>query len=494
MLMSFSYVNNRILTTNEPFLVLSPSTVKIVGRSAAIVLQQLHYWISSPKKYGVWDEDQRWIYNTYEEWQKQIKIFSTKTIQRAFKTLSDLNLVISKKMNKKASDQTKSYTIDYAKLSELIGVDATEPKKQEDKMAKSSGQNDSILIKNTKRTSKKTSITEEKVENQKFEVSNSKKNIPEEMLLAWNKIIEDNKKNVTITPLRARFLKKAFTDSFECDIDKWKEYCYKIASSKFLMGEVNEFKASLDWCLKFETIHRIKEGSYSQGTRNAAEIGNRNSSVLIDINNNIFQNESVEAFNIRKFIIKKIGNSLYASWFSDARISIKEGRGVVNVKNNFIKDHIKTQFRDLMEELSLEVNHSSDYLSLTESCELKYDTTQKTNLPSTEHIKFSLDEKYTNTKLRNILDESSMFFLGQIRRNKNSINGIKNSKKKIGINNKAFIIKPSKVVESSDSSANLTVESGKIMSKSSVKDTYNISFYECKNHQSTAFPRSIFLT
>jgi hypothetical protein len=153
--MSFSYVNNRILTSNEPFLVLSPSTVKIVGRSAAIVLQQLHYWISSPARYGNVEEDKRWIYNTYEEWQSQIKVFSTKTIQRAFKKLGDSGLVLSKKMNKKASDQTKSYTIDYEKLSELVDVDESNFVKTQDKVSSPSGQNDSIIIRNTKRTTKK---------------------------------------------------------------------------------------------------------------------------------------------------------------------------------------------------------------------------------------------------------------------------------------------------------------------------------------------------
>jgi len=272
--MSFSYVNNRILTSNEPFLVLSPSTVKIVGRSAAVVLQQLHYWISSPAHYGNVEEERRWIYNTYEEWQGQIKIFSTKTIQRAFKKLSDSGLVLSKKMNKKASDQTKSYTIHYEKLSELIDFDAPKFNRAQDKVSSSTGQNDSIIIKNTKRTTERTSFTEnvEPIQIGKENCSHMNTeselaNIPEEMLTIWNSIIEKNRTHLSITPLRVRFLKKAFADSFEKEMSQWREYCCKIDSSKFLMGEVNEFRASLDWCLKFETIHRIKEGAYNQGTR-----------------------------------------------------------------------------------------------------------------------------------------------------------------------------------------------------------------------------------
>ncbi len=374
MLMSFSYVNNRILTSNEPFLVLSPSTVKIVGRSAAIVLQQLHYWISSPARYGNVEDDRRWIYNTYGEWQNQIKVFSTKTIQRAFKKLGDSGLVLSKKMNKKASDQTKSYTINYEKLSELIGFNESKFAKTQDKVSSPSGQNDSILIRNTKRTTEKTSFTERDVENQ-----NEKKdsthikadtlpiNIPEEMLSIWNTIVEENKNQLSLDPLRTRFLKKAFTDSFDGDMNQWKEYCYKITSSKFLMGEVNNFKASLDWSLKFEKIHRIKEGAYNQGTR-ATEKGivkDSSGSALVDFDE-IIEHESKEGIDIRRKIIKKIGNNMYKSWFTESRIIMKEGRGIIFVSNRFRSDRIQTQFSNVLETLFLDVNISSDYASLKE--------------------------------------------------------------------------------------------------------------------------------
>lgn len=373
--MSFNYVNNRILTSNEPFLVLSPTTVKIVGRSAAIVLQQLHYWISSPAPYGNVEEDKRWIYNTYEEWQSQIKVFSTKTIQRAFKKLGDSGLVLSKRMNKKASDQTKSYTIDYEKLGELTGINESKSIKTQDKMSSPSGQNGSIIIKNTKRTTEKTYFTErdEKNQNEK-EYSTPIKtdtiaiNIHEEMLSIWNAAIEENKNQLSLDPLRTRFLKKAFTDSFQSDMNQWREYCNKIASSKFLMGEVNQFKASLDWCLKFETIHRIKEGAYNQVTRTAAKDLVRSSSESIETDlNKMMEHESAGAIDIRKKIIKKIGNDLYKSWFEESRIVMKEGSGTIFVANRFRSDRLQTQFGGVLEALFLDVNISSDYASLKES-------------------------------------------------------------------------------------------------------------------------------
>lgn len=372
--MSFNYVNNRILTSNEPFLVLSPSTVEIVGRSAAIVLQQLHYWISSPGQYGNVEDNKRWIYNSYEEWQNQIKVFSTKTIQRAFKKLCDLGVVLTKKMNKKASDQTKSYTINYEKLNELTGVGESHVSEGEDKLSSPSGQNDQIFIKNTKKTTEKTSFTkrEEKNQNKKedFMLTKTKissTSIPEEMLSIWNTVVDENKTQLSLDPLRTRFFKKAFTDAFQNNMDQWREYCYKIASSKFLMGEVNDFKASLDWSLKFEIIHRIKEGAYNQGTRITGKdlIKNSNESIEVDLNN-ITDHESREAISIRKKIIKKVGNSMYQSWFSKSRIIMKEGRGTIFVANKFRNDRIQTQFCDVLESLCLEVDFSNDYASMRE--------------------------------------------------------------------------------------------------------------------------------
>ena len=425
--MSFSYVNNRILTSNEHFLVLSPSTVKIVGRSAAIVLQQLHYWISSPARYGNVEEDRRWIYNTYEEWQSQIKVFSTKTIQRAFKKLSDSGLVLIKRMNKKASDQTKSYTINYEKLNELTGADESKSIKIQDKLSSPSGQNDQIIIRNTKKTTEKTSFTERDVENQ-----NEKKdsthikadtlpiNIPEEMLSIWNTIVEENKNQLSLDPLRTRFLKKAFTDSFDGDMNQWKEYCYKITSSKFLMGEVNDFKASLDWSLKFETIHRIKEGAYNQGTRATGKdlVKNSSGSAVLDFDE-IIEHESKEAIDIRKKIIKKIGNDLYKSWFTESRIIMKEGRGIIFVSNRFRSDRIQTQFSNVLETLFLDVNISSDCASLKEEEtqnkeDISCSNVEKNDLPNTNIEKHIPVE---NQNVLNVIPKISKDHIGTYNKN-----------------------------------------------------------------------------
>jgi hypothetical protein len=55
----------------------SPDLARVVGRTEAIFLQQLHYWLTSDKSHGFFYENKRWVYNTYQDWQEQIKIVSS---------------------------------------------------------------------------------------------------------------------------------------------------------------------------------------------------------------------------------------------------------------------------------------------------------------------------------------------------------------------------------------------------------------------------------
>jgi len=55
---------------------------------------------------------------------------------------------------------------------------------------------------------------------------------------------------------------------FGNDVQNWKEYCTKIASSKFLMGETKaRFQIKLDWAIIPENIEKILDGSITIGDR-----------------------------------------------------------------------------------------------------------------------------------------------------------------------------------------------------------------------------------
>lgn len=107
---------NRLLI-NEPPLVVLPSLAKLIGLNEAIFLQQLHYWLQTSKNER---DGRKWVYNTFEDWQKQMSFWSVVTIKRIVKSLRDGNLVITTaEHNTMQIDRTLWYTINYEALNEL---------------------------------------------------------------------------------------------------------------------------------------------------------------------------------------------------------------------------------------------------------------------------------------------------------------------------------------------------------------------------------------
>lgn len=102
-----------LLIDEYPLLVL-PSLAKAIGLNEAIALQQLHYWLENPKG-GVMMDGERWVYNTYEDWQKDnFPFWSVHTVQRVFMSLEKIGFVIS--MQKAEYDRKKYYRVHYANL------------------------------------------------------------------------------------------------------------------------------------------------------------------------------------------------------------------------------------------------------------------------------------------------------------------------------------------------------------------------------------------
>ena len=99
---------SKLLIDEYPLLVLPSLAVKI-GLNEAIVLQQVHYWI---KQSGKPRDGKMWIYNTFDDWQRQFPFFSMSTLKRTIKSLEESNLLITGNYNKQKTDRTKWYTID----------------------------------------------------------------------------------------------------------------------------------------------------------------------------------------------------------------------------------------------------------------------------------------------------------------------------------------------------------------------------------------------
>lgn len=93
----------------------------------------------------------------------------------------------------------------------------------------------------------------------------------EEISRVWNRIINNNDEPLQLTASRIKALSLIFSKHFEGSIEKWEGYCKKIASSKFLMGEITPFKASFDWAIREENIVKVMEGNYGVGDRKFTE-------------------------------------------------------------------------------------------------------------------------------------------------------------------------------------------------------------------------------
>ena len=106
------------LIIDEQPLVLLPSLAKAIGLNEAVVLQQIHYWISKKKHFY---DNKYWTYNSYEKWQDQFSFLTPRQIQYAINNLEKSGLLISGNYNKLRIDRTKWYTINYEKLNDELG-------------------------------------------------------------------------------------------------------------------------------------------------------------------------------------------------------------------------------------------------------------------------------------------------------------------------------------------------------------------------------------
>jgi hypothetical protein len=145
--------------------------------------------------------------------------------------------------------------------------------------------------------------------------------IVKKMIDIWTALVEEGRGQISLTRQRITFLRKAFTDRFDSCLDKWKKYCVRIASSKFLMGEVNDFKADIDWALKFANIQKVFEGRYGIGKRAIKVELPR----IEEIEEEIFNtDESQEIKDFRKLSLKTVGNAMYISYFKNLSVEFRE--------------------------------------------------------------------------------------------------------------------------------------------------------------------------
>jgi hypothetical protein len=358
---------SRLLIDEYPLLVL-PSLAIIIGLNEAITLQQMHYWLD-PRINKNLRSGLHWVYNSYEEWQKQFPFWSIRTIRRNIQSLEEQNLLISKNFNSNSFDKTKWYSINYNTLN--IITTRNSPSVQFDHI---DTDNSSLSINPTyassirsncpyekdkmdnsnKRTKTTTKITTENSLSlsQQPEIKNTQ-NEPKgnerekEMLNIWDKIIREEEKPSVHSQSRLLALKKVLEDYFENNLENWKNYCLNIKKSNFLMGGgPNNWKADLTWAISQENLIRVLEGYYHQKEGKTLEnykeeFGEEAEEICDDA-----------IWNAVKEILKiKRGESTYKSWFKKLSLKGYEGnRVLLFASTKFIKEWIMSNYhRDIID-------------------------------------------------------------------------------------------------------------------------------------------------
>lgn len=100
---------SKLLIDDYPIQVLPKLAIEI-GLNEAIILQQIHYWLNQSNHNH---DGKKWIYNTYDDWNKQFPFWSVMTIRRTINSLEKQNLILIANYNKAGFDKTRWYSINY---------------------------------------------------------------------------------------------------------------------------------------------------------------------------------------------------------------------------------------------------------------------------------------------------------------------------------------------------------------------------------------------
>lgn len=174
-------------------------------------------------------------------------------------------------------------------------------------------------------------------------VQNKKFELEEKMVKIWIDEIGSCsllKINYTV----ARQLRKCW-EYFGKELENWRLYCQKIASSKFLMGEKPscDFKILFSWAIKISTIESIECGTYSLGDRKI--IPKTQVKKLFQHNSvNIIHKKTIQIQKLHNHLIEYIGSIDYNNWFNYVQINDDIDKVTIISKSKFICDTIQNRF------------------------------------------------------------------------------------------------------------------------------------------------------
>ena len=176
---------------------INPQIASLIGESESILLNQLEYWISKCGR-DIDNLDGKWIYNSYKKWSEQFTYWSTSKLRRTIKSLENIGLIKSTKVNSKKWNQTKWYSIDYHEYNKLL----------EDRPS------NSLSSKTCNDTTKSKSSSSEAIDN----TESNDKNLLNTYNLQKTHQIDKNVIFTEVTPIINKYVKKS---PEVCICSKW---------------------------------------------------------------------------------------------------------------------------------------------------------------------------------------------------------------------------------------------------------------------------------
>ena len=397
---------NTILCDDTIKIVITPKLEKILGRSEAIALQQLHFCLSSNENNGKINNGKRWIYNTYNEWHKNyIPQYSSGTIQRAFTKLEKLGIVSSCQLEKNYGNRRKSYTINYNVLYTLI-EDYDEKNPPQKKSINITPQKNNINTTQSKPPQQTTSESIPKIIPQTDNVPTKSINVYSniqptlssnslQMITLWNEIVgKDLNQNITSYPKLLHTLDTLLDNYFDNDCEKWSSYCLKIASSKFLMGGVNDYRIRFSYAISENGLNEILYGDkFTFGDRVTVKTDKPQKSKSISP----FEHyqESEPALKLREFIQKKVqSTAVYESWYKPTYIyyNPETNEYTLFAATRFMKDRITIMDEEIAGKFSeihfFNGQYPEKYFGTPVSHENVYEETTQERSTSTDQSKY----------------------------------------------------------------------------------------------------------
>ena len=274
---------------------INPQIASLIGESESILLNQLEYWISKCGR-DIDNLDGKWIYNSYKKWSEQFTYWSTSKLRRTIKSLENLGLIKSAKVNSKKWNQTKWYSIDYFEYNKLL----------ENKYSNPPSSKPSAIIYND--VTKSNSNTSEAIVNTKLK----NKDLLTTSRLQKTHQIDKNVIFTEVTPIINKHVKKS---PEVCICSKWTNRV--VQNEQMLIVSKNNYTKNNSSENKI-FVNLAKEEDVSINSKKEGEIANQ----MLHKWNNIFEYslKPIKAYSNKKIVArlnkayKEIFNSSMDNW------------------------------------------------------------------------------------------------------------------------------------------------------------------------------------